>query len=249
MSDHSTAALVVIGNEILSGKVVDANSPLLARELRALGVSLERIVVIPDEIDEIAAAVRDCSDRYHVVFTSGGVGPTHDDITMDGVARAFEQKVVEHDGLIDLMARHVGRELTPAHRKMAMVPEDTELVPGDGNVAFPTIRVRNVYVLPGIPQLFEAKVQSLRPELQQSPYHLRQVLVSEGETEIADFLHATLAEFPELLLGSYPTITNPDYRVRLTLESKDEGYVESALEDLLRRMPDGFVVGLDDPPE
>jgi len=238
--DHLSASLVVIGNEILSGKVTDTNTPFLARELRCLGVSLERVVVVPDDIAQIAAEVCECSRRHDVVFTSGGVGPTHDDITMDGVAAAFGRPLVEHKELRRAIEHFVGRRVNAAHLKMAQIPEGAELIVDD-KLAFPTVIVENVYILPGIPELFQAKIVSLRDRFRVRPFFLRQVLVRDNETRIAEFLHATLLAFPELLLGSYPKLSDPDYRVRLTLESKDEAYVERALADLVGRLPAGCV--------
>jgi len=238
--DHLSASLVVIGNEILSGKVTDTNTPFLARELRGLGVSLDRVVVIPDEIEQIAADVAEFSRRFDVVFTSGGVGPTHDDITMDGVAAAFGRPLVEHAELRRAIENFVGPRVNAAHLKMAQIPEGAELIVDD-KLAFPTVVIGNVYILPGIPELFQSKVVSLRDRFRTTPYYLRQVLVRENETRIAEFLNATLLAFPELLLGSYPKLTDPEYRVRLTLESKDESYVERALADLVGRLPAGCV--------
>jgi len=238
--DDLSAALVVIGNEILSGKVTDTNTPFLARELRCLGVSLERVVVIPDDVEQIAADVAAFSRRYDVVFTSGGVGPTHDDITMDGVAAAFGRPLVEHGELRRAIESFVGNRVNAAHLKMAQIPEGAELIVDD-KLAFPTVLVENVYILPGIPELFQAKVISLRDRFRTRPYYLRQVLVRDNETLIAEFLNATLTAFPELLLGSYPKLSDPEYRVRLTLESKDEAYVERALADLVGRLPSGCV--------
>lgn len=240
-----TAGLVVIGNEILSGKITDANTPFLARELRVLGVALQRVMVIPDDIDVVAGVVADFAARFEIVFTSGGVGPTHDDVTMDGVARAFGRTMVEDAGLRRAIEQFVGSRVNEAHLKMARVPEGCELVT-DGHPAFPTVVVENVYVLPGIPEIFQAKLVALRDRFRSRPYHLRQVLVREHETGIAEFLNATLVAFPELLLGSYPKLSDPDYRVRLTLESKDETYVEAALADLIRRLPEGFVVKVEE---
>jgi molybdenum cofactor synthesis domain-containing protein len=238
--EHLSAALVVIGNEILSGKVTDSNTPFLARELRALGVALERVGVIPDELEVIASTVSEYASRFDVVFTSGGVGPTHDDITMDGVAAAFGRPLVEDPGLRRAIEEFAGPRPGSALLKMAQVPEGAELLFG-GHAAFPTIVVGNVYVLPGIPEIFQAKVVSLRERFRARPYHLRQVLVTENETRIAEFLNATLAAFPDLLLGSYPKLTEPDYCVRLTLESKDEDYVDRALADLVARLPQAWV--------
>jgi FAD synthetase len=238
--DNLSASLVVIGNEILSGKVTDTNTPFLARQMRDLGVSLERVVVIPDDVVQIAADVREFSRRFDVVFTSGGVGPTHDDITMEGVAAAFGRPLVEHADLRAAIEKYVGNRVNAAHLKMAQIPEGSELLIDD-KLAFPTVVVENVYILPGIPELFEAKIVSLRDRFRTRPYFLRQVLVRDNETLIAEFLNATLALFPELMLGSYPKLSDPNYRVRLTLESKDESYLERALEDLVRRLPAGCV--------
>src|SRR5581483_7478468 len=161
MPRDRTAGLVVVGNEILSGKVVDTNAPFLARELRALGVELRRIVTIPDDLEEIAAAVREFAARYDVVFTSGGVGPTHDDVTIAGVARGLGRAVVRHPVIESRIREFYGEKVNAARLKMAEVPEGTELIV-DGRLGFPTIKCENVYVLPGIPELFEQKFLALR---------------------------------------------------------------------------------------
>ena len=237
----TSAAMVVIGNEILSGKVADSNSAFLARELRRMGVSLERIVVIPDDVDVIAETVRGYAGVFDLVFTSGGVGPSHDDCTIAGIAKAFDRPVVEHSRLREAIERVVGSRPSAAMLKMAEVPQGAELVGGDDDV-FPTVRLRNVYVLPGVPEIFESKMRALGERFRTAPFHLRQVYVSVYETAIAEHLDATLAAFPELLLGSYPKLSDPEYRVRLTLESKDERYLDAALDDLIERMPQGYVV-------
>jgi molybdenum cofactor synthesis domain-containing protein len=233
--------MVVIGNEILSGKVVDGNSGLLARELRELGVSLDRVVVIPDDTEIIADTVARYSAEFDVVFTSGGVGPTHDDITIGAVASAFDREVVIHPELRQLIDGWIDGELTPAHLKMAEVPAGAELV-ADEHFRFPTVMIENVYVLPGIPEIFKAKVAGLRDRLRGQPWHLRQVYVSSDEAAIAPSLDATLEAFSELLLGSYPRLDRSEYSVKLTLESRDEQYVDAALDDLVGRLPAGSVL-------
>ncbi len=155
----STAALLVIGNEILSGKVRDTNSTFLAVELRKLGVDLERIVTIPDVIDTIARETRILSEAYDYVFTSGGIGPTHDDLTMDGIALAFERKVVLNQSMIDRMQRYSDKPVNDAMRKMAMIPDGSEVL-DVGGLWFPVVVVENVHIFPGIPELFEKKFHS-----------------------------------------------------------------------------------------
>src|SRR3989338_6719000 len=152
-----TAGILLIGNEILSGKIADANAAYLCRELRGLGVEVRRISVIPDEVDLTARGVAAFSRDYDVVFTSGGVGPTHDDVTIEGVARAMAVPVVRHPTLAGLLEGWYGDRLNDAHLKMAETPEGAELVGGEP-VRFPTILVRNVYVLPGVPGIFRQKV-------------------------------------------------------------------------------------------
>lgn len=240
MGDLSAGA-VVIGNEILSGKVVDTNSPHLAAELRALGVTLRRIAVVPDELPLIAAEVRTQHEAYDVVFTSGGVGPTHDDVTIEGIAIALDRRVVVHPDIAAKLTAFYGDKINAARLKMAEVPEGAELLP-DVNLNFPTIKVENIYILPGIPEIFRAKLETLKPRLGADPYCLKVVYTRVGEGTIAEFLNDTMREFPELLLGSYPKINHPEYMVKVTLESKDAGYVGRAFAHLLGVLPEGSVV-------
>jgi molybdenum cofactor synthesis domain-containing protein len=236
-----TAGIVVIGNEILSGKVTDTNSPFMSRELRKLGVTLQRITTIPDDVDVIGATVRLFAESFEIVFTSGGVGPTHDDVTMEGVARAFGRRVIRHPELDKRLREYLGGNANEARMRMADVPEGAELIV-DQRLGFPTIKCENVYILPGIPEILEQKFATLAERFAASPYHLRVVFTREGEGSIAEHLNATIAKFPELLLGSYPKLGDPEYAVKLTLESKDRGYVEAALAHLLALLPKEAVV-------
>jgi molybdenum cofactor synthesis domain-containing protein len=241
MAVDRSAGIVIIGNEILSGKVTDTNSPFLSRELRKLGVTLRRITTIPDEVDLIATTVKEFADAYEIVFTSGGVGPTHDDVTMEGVARAFGRKVVRHPELDRRLREYLGQNANAARMRMADVPDGSELIV-DQRLGFPTIKCENVYVLPGIPEILEQKFLALKERFTASPYHLRVVFSRDGEGAIAEHLNATVAKFPDLLLGSYPKLGDPEYAVKLTLESKDQAYVEAALHHLLSLLPAEAVV-------
>jgi molybdenum cofactor synthesis domain-containing protein len=236
-----TAGIILIGNEILSGKIQDANAVYLCRELRALGVDVRRIAVIPDEVQLIAEEVALFSREFDVVFTSGGVGPTHDDVTIEGVARAMTVPVVRHPALVELLDRYYRGRITDASLRMAEVPEGAELVGGE-SVRFPTVMMRNVYVLPGVPEIFRAKFEALRERFRDQPIHLKNVFVSIGESTLAEFLNRLLVDFPLLQLGSYPEFSNPEYKVKVTLESRDRGYVEQALTDFLSRLPADVVV-------
>lgn len=235
-----TAALIVVGNEILSGKVADSNSAFLAQQLRELGVSLRRIEVVPDEVDVIAEAVRALASNVDVLFTSGGVGPTHDDVTIAGVAQALGRPVVRHESIEATLRGYFGERLNAAHLKLAEVVDGTELE--TPQLSFPTFRVENIYVLPGIPEIFREKVLALRERLAGDPFHVRVVYLRAMESAIAAHLDRTLEEFPELMLGSYPKLNDPEYRVRVTLESKDAAYVDRALAALLALLPAESVV-------
>jgi molybdenum cofactor synthesis domain-containing protein len=241
MAREQTAGLIVIGNEILSGKVVDTNSAFLAQQLRAFGVALRRMAVIPDEIDVIAAEVRAMQPTVDVLFTSGGVGPTHDDVTIAGVAAGLGRAVVRDPSLERTLREYFGTGINDARLKLAEVVEGTELEYHE-NRSFPTFRVENIYILPGIPEIFRDKVLALRSRLASDPFYLRVVYTREMESTIAEHLNRTLEQFPDLMLGSYPKLNDPEYQVRITLESKDPQYVERALDALLTMLPPGAVV-------
>ena len=232
----SSAGVLVIGNEILSGKVVDVNSPYLCRELRALGVDVRRVLTIPDEIDLIAQEVRAMSETFDWVFTSGGIGPTHDDLTMEGVSRAFGLPLEVNESIASRIERALGEHLNESQLKMAMIPRGAHLV-DSGDLWFPVVIVRNVHILPGIPDLLQRKFSSIRERFRGIPFVLRRVFVTQRESEIAAELNALLVEYPELLLGSYPRVGEGAFHVLLTLESRDPDYVNRALDALVRRLP------------
>lgn len=237
----STAAIIVIGNEILSGKVRDENGPFLVTEMRELGLPVCRIHVIPDDVSVIAATVRDAASLATFVFTCGGVGPTLDDVTFEGVARAFDEPLVRHPELAQIIRDHLGDGTTESHLKMADVPNSTELIRAEG-LPWPAARVRNVMVFPGSPELVRVKWQALRERFRQMPFVLRRVFTTLDEGLVAPHLDAIAAAWPEVDLGSYPLWKPTDYSVQVTLEGKDEARVESALKDLLDRLDSTTIV-------
>ncbi len=222
-----TAGIVVIGNEILSGKTKDENSPYLVRELRDLGVDVRKISVIPDELPAISDEVRDFSKLYDYVFTTGGVGPTHDDLTMDGIAKAFNRSIRRNPELETAIRRFYSRELIEGNLRMADVPEGALLV-GDKALWFPVVAVENVYIFPGVPEILQKKFERIKEMFREYPFYLHEIFLKADEGQIAETLHRLLADFPDLLLGSYPYFDNPVYSIKLTLESKDLGYLDRA---------------------
>ena len=236
-----SAGIVLIGNEILSGKIHDANAAYLCRELRGLGVEVRKISVIPDELEPIAEEVARFARAYDYVFTSGGVGPTHDDVTIEGVARAMGGAVVRDARLVSLLEGFYKGNLNAARLKMAEVPEGAELLAGD-SLIFPAVVMGNVYILPGVPEIFRQKFDAIKERFRGQPFHLRSVFVRIGEGTLADFLNDLLKAYPLLLLGSYPEFSHPDYKVKVTLESKDRQYLEQALAEFVARLPRDAVV-------
>lgn len=238
----TTAGILIIGNEILSGKVRDENLPFLLPELRKLGVLVERVNVVPDVVEIIADEVRSFAKSYTYVLTTGGVGPTHDDVTMEGVARAFDCPLVMHGRMEEKLRRALkGQEPNASQLKMCQLPEGAKLIETE-DLWFPLVSLRNVYIFPGIPRLLQKKFQEVRSEFQGSPFHLRQVFVSCMESDVAQPLHDLLAEFPELMLGSYPRVDASGYHTLLTLESREAAYVDRALEALLARIPPDYLI-------
>jgi molybdenum cofactor synthesis domain-containing protein len=236
----TTAGIILIGDEILSGKVADENARYLIEELRALGVSLRRLIVIPDVLDEIELTVREFAARYDHVFTSGGVGPTHDDLTMEGVARAFGEKVVRHPDLEKMLRDHFGARLEERNLRMAEVPERAHFVHGE-STSWPVIARANVYILPGVPEIFRRKFASIRERFRDAPYHLRCVFTRSEEGSIAGHLDCIVAAYPGVQVGSYPRFDTAEYRVKVTIESKDAALVEAAAKDLLQRLGNDVV--------
>jgi FAD synthetase len=236
-----TAGIIIIGNEVLSGKTQDTNSHYLSKELRALGVELRRVVVIPDEIEIIGREVAAFARDFDLVFTTGGVGPTHDDVTMAGIARGFGVKVIRHPDLERRLRERHGANINEARLRMAEVPEGAELV-GDWSLYGPVVKMKNVYIFPGIPKVLQDRFEAIKESFREAPYYLKIIYSREGEGVIASILNDLLASFPDLLLGSYPVLDNPDYRVKLTLESKDRAYLDQAFHKLLSALPAGSIL-------
>ncbi len=238
---HRTAGILIIGNEILSGKVQDANSPFLCTELRSLGVDVQKISVICDDPETIAREAREFADRFDIVFTTGGVGPTHDDMTIEGIARGFGARVIRHPRLKRMIEGYYDGKVGDSYLKMADVPEGSELIE-DERLWVPVMVYQNVYIFPGIPEILRQKFHAIKERFREAPFYLHKVYVTEGESAIADLLREVLKEFPDLMLGSYPVINLPEYKVMLTLESSDEAYLENALKCLLEKLSEQSIV-------
>jgi len=225
-----TAAVIVIGDEILSGKFRDENGPYLIDRLRTLGCDLKRLVMVPDVVGDIAAEVRRCADAFDFVFTSGGVGPTHDDVTIEAVARAFGVAVEQRPELVEILRRfHVPED--EATLRMAAAPVGAELVDHAG-LRYPILRMRNVWMFPGIPRLLREKFENIAQRFAGEAVRVARVYTTEHETSIAARLEAVAAHHPTVAFGSYPRFGEGAYRVIITLESRDADALQRATEEL-----------------
>jgi molybdenum cofactor synthesis domain-containing protein len=238
-----TAAILLVGNELLSGKVEDENARFLIRELRELGVALRRIEVIPDVTGEIADSVRTLAGRFDHLFTSGGVGPTHDDVTLEAVAAAFGLPVVRHAALEQLLRSSYGDRLHPRDLRMADLPEGARLEygPGGPGSTWPIVVVRNVWVLPGVPSIFRRKFQAVRELFRAPPIFGRALYSRAPEAVIAGALDAVVAAFPAVDIGSYPHLDATDYRVKITVDGRDRRVVDDAVAQLQAKLGDAIV--------
>jgi molybdenum cofactor synthesis domain-containing protein len=239
--ESASAGVVIVGDEILSGKFVEENAAYLIGELRGLGVSLRRVCVVADVVADIAEVVGDMSRRYDHVFTSGGVGPTHDDVTMEGIARAFGVRVVRAPQLVAALEKYYGDALLERNLRMAEVPEGAHFVTAD-HPSWPVTAMHNVYILPGVPMLFRRKFDAIKERFRVRPFVVRKVFCFGDEGALAGALDAVVAAFAGVQLGSYPRFDAQDYRVILTVEGRDAGEVEAATRMLISRLPGGAFV-------
>lgn len=229
---NPTAAMVVIGDEILSGRTRDANMNYLAGQLTEVGISLEEVRIVSDVHDRIVAAVRAMSETYDHVFTSGGIGPTHDDITADAIGAAFERSVDIRDDARALLAAHyakTGSELNEARLRMARIPDGAALIDNPVSVA-PGFTVENVHVMAGVPSVFKAMVASVLPGLTGgAPLISRSLRVDRGEGDIAGPLGALAQEYTDLSFGSYPFQKDGKYGSNIVVRGSDMKKLDEAM--------------------
>jgi molybdenum cofactor synthesis domain-containing protein len=246
MEQPSGVAAVIIGNEVLSAKVVEQNGALLIRRLRERGVPLRSLTFVPDEIDPIVEAISIALRRARHVFTSGGIGPTHDDVTVRAVALALNRRVVRMPEMEALVREHYGVGLSPETLRMAEAPEGAELIQQPG-IWYPVLSCAGVYMLPGVPQLFKLQLETVLPRLEGTPVTLKALYLSLGEPEIAGVLDAIALAEPSVSIGSYPTWDrDAGYRVKVTVEHLLPGPVDEVVERLRASLPAGAVIRIAD---
>jgi molybdenum cofactor synthesis domain-containing protein len=239
-AQRPTACLIIIGNEILSGRTRDANLPYLAKRLNDLGVRLAESRIIPDEEAVIVETVNACRRAFDYVFTTGGIGPTHDDITSRAIARAFGVALLRHPEAVALLKGHYGREdINEARLSMADMPEGAELIANPVSKA-PGYRIGNVFVLAGIPAVAQAMFENLRHHLIGGPPLLsRTIRVFMAEGDVAAPLSRLQARFADVEIGSYPYFRQRRFGVSLVLRATNSDRLEAAakaVKECLRKL-------------
>lgn len=230
-----TAAVLVVGNEILSGRTKDANLAYLAERLSALGIPLREARVVADEPDDIVDAVNALRARYTYVFTTGGIGPTHDDITAENIARAFGVPLLRHPDAVRRLQAHYANpaDLNEARLRMANVPEGGTLIDNPVSAA-PGFRIGNVFVMAGVPRIMQAMFEGLAPNLQGgAPVESRTVACDLGEGVIAAGLARVAADFPDLTVGSYPYFRAGVFGTSLVVRGTDPVRLEAAADAIM----------------
>jgi molybdenum cofactor synthesis domain-containing protein len=236
------AAAVIIGNEVLTAKVADANGPHLIKRLREVGIPLRTLEIVPDEVDLIVEAVARARLRAKYVFTSGGIGPTHDDVTVRAVALAMGRKVVRLPEMVALIREKAVDAPTAEAMRLADAPEGAVLLPQPGSW-YPVLTVEDVFMLPGVPQLFRTQLEAVLARLRGTPVHLRVLYLNLGESAVAAVLDRVALDMPHVAIGSYPMFDRSlDYAVKVTVESVEPDAVEQALARLRTGLPEGSVV-------
>lgn len=245
MAYLGAAAGVIIGNEVLSAKVEDLNGAYLARRLRDHGIPLRWMATVPDEIDPIVNAVIEARAMAEHVFTSGGIGPTHDDVTVRAVALALGRRVVRVPELEELVQRHY-REGAPVKAlRLADAPEGTQLIWRQG-IWYPALRCEQIYLLPGVPQLFKLQLETILSRLKGAPMHLRSIYLNLDEPEIAHVLDRIAISMPEAAIGSYPQYDRAaGYRVKVTVENPELQVVEQIVARLQSELPAGAILRIE----
>lgn len=234
---YPTASFIVIGNEVLSGRTREGNLQTLAQKLSTLGIEVAETRIVLDLEPNIIECIRELSSKYSYVFTSGGIGPTHDDITAAAVAKAFNTELYEDPAAREMLLSHYGQEnLTNERLKMAQVPRGSRLIENPVSKA-PGFWIKNVLVMAGVPKIFEALVDSALPFLEGGiPVASGTLVVQIGESLIAGIMSDVEANFSQMTVGSYPYFRAGQHGTSIVTRSRNEKDVEAAMEALTQRL-------------
>ena len=240
MSDSSTlhqnVAILVIGNEVLSGRTREANAYFTAQKMFECGCKLHEIAIVPDIQSDIMNTLNRLRHRYDAVITSGGIGPTHDDITMDAVATCFNVPLLEHQATMDKLHERYGDDINAGRRRMARLPEGAEPIICEKSF-MPGAHIGNVYVLAGVPSIFASQLESILDDFGGTPYIRHEIDVNMAESLFANALSDIQQQFPEVEIGSYPRMCGDTPCGKICLSAQNEHQLKQvavAVQKMLR---------------
>ena len=246
MTDAPSAAVLLIGDEVLSGRTKDKNLGFIADYLNAMGIDLKEARVVADDEADIVAAVNALRARYTYVFTTGGIGPTHDDITSDSIAKAFGVGISHHPEASEILLKHfasMGREPNEARMRMARIPHGATLIENPVSKA-PGFRLENVFVMAGVPKVMNAMMDALAPSLSRgAPVQTRTIAFLGGEGDIAKPLQDIQLRYAMLSIGSYPFESPEGFATNLVLRGRDEAALAAATSEVMAATEELFREG------
>lgn len=235
---YQTAAVLVIGNEVLSGRTREANAWFAAQKFFDSGCKLKEVAVVPDELPVIVETLNRLRNSFDAVITSGGIGPTHDDITMDAVAEAFGVPLLEHEETLALMRERYGdKNMNDGRRRMARLPQGAEPILCDCSIC-PGAHIDNVYVLAGVPYIFESQLLTLLDRFGDTPFIRREIVADMPESVFAKALTAIQADHRDVEIGSYPTMCGKKPSGKICLSGQDAEKIDAAESAVLKMLED-----------
>ena len=241
----SSACILVIGDEVLSGRTEDKNINFIAKRCDNIGVSVNEVRIIPDDKETIKNTVLECYKKFDYIFTTGGIGPTHDDITTECIASAFNLEVEINPEALKRLKDHYKKsnvELNDARIKMAKIPKGAILIDNPVSSA-PGFIVENIYVLPGVPKILQAMFKNLEDEIKGITNMVsKNIIVYSPEGEIADFLESIQNEFADISIGSYPYFRPPDVGTNIVLRSIDKNLINEATIAICRKLKENKIL-------
>ena len=241
----SSACILVIGDEVLSGRTEDKNINFIAKRCDNIGVSVNEVRIIPDDKETIKNTVLECYKKFDYIFTTGGIGPTHDDITTECIASAFNLEVEINPEALKRLKDHYKKsniELNNARIKMAKIPKGAKLIDNPVSSA-PGFIVENIYVLPGVPKILQAMFKNLEDEIKGITNMVsKNIIVYSPEGEIADFLESIQNEFADISIGSYPYFRPPDVGTNIVLRSIDKNLINEATIAICRKLKENKIL-------
>lgn len=241
----TSACILVIGDEVLSGRTEDKNINFIAKRCDNIGVSVNEVRIIPDNKETIKNTVLECYKKFDYIFTTGGIGPTHDDITTECIASAFNLDVEINPEALKRLKDHYKKsnvELNDARIKMAKIPKGAKLIDNPVSSA-PGFIVENIYVLPGVPKILQAMFKNLEDEIKGITNMVsKNIIVYSPEGEIADFLESIQNEFADISIGSYPYFRPPDVGTNIVLRSINKNLINEATIAICRKLKENKIL-------